>query len=175
MKAITLDAERQMHLTPDSGIIVRNNPWFVPEDSAHWECHPLVGVRIDRLGMHIDLRFARRYYNSMVVATHQRAVHDEAASAEWLRDGALAMGTPVALGGSDEVLALDIAGLRLDIPVSQFEQLVNAAIEYISRFVTLRTGDLVLLPIGAPALPVREGTDFDCEVNGDVVLKFKTR
>lgn len=175
MKAITLDAERALHLTPDSGIIVRANPWFVPDDSAHWECHPLIGVRIDRLGMHIALKFADRYYNSFVMATHQRAAHDECPTAEWMRDGALAAGEPVALDTLGDTLSLDIAGLRVDIAIADFRSLVNAAIEYVSRFVTLRTGDLLLLPIGAPALPVREGTDFDCELNGNIVLKFKTR
>lgn len=135
-----------MVLTPDSGVTPCRNPWFVRP--GLWFPLHLYGVRIDRLGTNIAAKFARRYYNEVVTAVHPYNIEHKGAdaTADWYADGALIVSDPMdADGVAPEVLA----------PIDE-------AIAYAAATMTLKTGDLILLPdpvdITVPALT--EGENY---------------
>ena len=52
-------------LKPDSAILPRKNPFFIPpfSDDVHYEVEVL--VKINKVGKHISKRFAHKYYNEI--------------------------------------------------------------------------------------------------------------
>lgn len=164
MKAIYVGSLEpvDIQVIPDSGIISRGNPFFIPEPGA-WEGRILTGVRISRLGMHIPPKFASRYYDGALAAIHPVPVDGAGAGTtlEWVRDGALVAGpvTPI-----DQATALDPDRAAFE-----------AAIAAVSRYVTLRTGDILLLPTDSEPLELTEGLTAILEAPGPLRLKLKVR
>lgn len=152
MKAICIDSLEQplqLHVVPDSGVNGRNRPWFVPDDMGDGcQAVPYAGAVVDRLGMHIGEQFARRYYNSLAAAVHLRS--DKADKAvEWCRDDNLTAGTEhTPAAGFDEAFLAD----------------VDRAIATVSRFMTLKTGDLVLLRTDRAPVTVHIGDNQAVDV-----------
>src|SRR5690606_12165865 len=52
-------------LKPDTAILVKKQPFFIPDFSndVHYEVEVL--VKINRIGKHIDKKFAHKYYNEI--------------------------------------------------------------------------------------------------------------
>lgn len=166
MKAITLFDTIQpgVALTPDSGVTPSRNPYFVP-DSAERRAVVLIGARIDRLGTHISPKFASRYFNEILTAVHPYVADTEPFPGliiDWLRDSALIVSdaVPKSFAETDVLERLD------------------EAIVAVSRFTTLKTGDIVLLPTSVPAYgPLTEGSNIMISPNtaGFPLITLKVR
>ena len=52
-------------LKPDTAILLKKQPFFIPDfsDDVHYEVEVL--VKINRVGKHIDKKFANKYYNEI--------------------------------------------------------------------------------------------------------------
>lgn len=52
-------------LKPDTSILLKKQPFFIPDfsDDVHYEVEIL--VKINRVGKHIDAKFAHKYYNEI--------------------------------------------------------------------------------------------------------------
>ena len=71
--ALTYGADSQsrpIEMAPDSAVVYRGNPWFVPDTDRRWQASFWLAAVIDRLGKNISARFARRYYNNVCLAAH---------------------------------------------------------------------------------------------------------
>ena len=134
MKAITL-IERHAYLTPDSGVTHCRNPFFIPDEAVWWP-YTLIGVKIDRLGMKIAQKFARRYYSEVVSAVHPSPRPSDN-DFEWMRDGALIISDTVSRENVSENLLT----------------MFDSSISRVSRYVTLKTGDLIFIPAPATEVP----------------------
>lgn len=57
--------EPVIFLKPDSAIVLKNNPFIIPpfSNDVHYEVEVL--VKINRVGKHIDKKFAHKYYNEI--------------------------------------------------------------------------------------------------------------
>lgn len=176
---------RTMVVSPDSAVIYRSNPWFVPEDTdATWQASFWVAAVIDRLGKNINARFARRYYNNVCIVAHPANISPSAEGdpLQWMRDGAVVKGPDIPLAQlPDSIIpALQMAGAErqdlapLDKPVL-LDALDNAVVT-VSATATIKTGDLLLIPF-QPVMPlqVAERTDFQVYLCQTPALKFKTR
>lgn len=60
-----LPSEPVIFMKPDSAILPKGRPFFIPDFSkeVHYECELL--IRIDRLGKRIEERFAHKYYSQI--------------------------------------------------------------------------------------------------------------
>ena len=52
-----------LFLKPDSSLILKNRPFFIPEfsDEIHYETELI--IKISRIGKHIQRKFSHKYYN----------------------------------------------------------------------------------------------------------------
>lgn len=153
----------------DTALLGKKAPFFIPDFSnqttvsLHW------AVRISRLGKGVNRRFAHRYYDAAGVALHFTAhpllENLQAQGLPWDLatgfDGAVALGdfqpyvhenhaTPACLAPA--VLTIDHAE-RAALPALRPGEVADEALEMLSRFYTLRQGDVLLLP-GTPAVEV---------------------
>lgn len=146
----------------DSALLKDGKPFFVPDFMGQIDYETEIVVRICRLGKSIPARFAHRYYDAVTVGIDftardmQRKARAEGRPWDICKgfDGSAAIGEWVDVSKFRDIQAihfhLDINGKAVQEGcTSDMLFKVDEIIEYISRFYTLKTGDI--LYTGTPA------------------------
>jgi acylpyruvate hydrolase len=151
-----LPDEPVVFLKPDSSILKKNKPFFLPDfsDNIHYEVE--VVIKISKLGKGISAKFAPRYYDEVTVGIDVTARDIQSRMAAkglpWelskCFDGAAPLGEYIPVGSVNDMANLDF---RLEINNKIVQQSntcdmifgFNEIIEYVSEFFTLKTGDLI--------------------------------
>jgi len=168
MHTVELDGQAYRPETPviftkaDSALLKDGKPFFVPDDMGRIDYEGELVVRICRLGKAIPERFAYRYYDAVTGGLDFTARDMQAKARKeglpWTIckgfDGSAIIGDWVPVGEllpDDKQPSLQSLHFRLDkngAPVQQgftgdmlFS--VDALISYLSRYFTLKTGDLL--------------------------------
>ena len=172
----------------DSALLRNGKPFFVPDWASRVDYEAEVVVRICRLGKGIPLRFAHRYYDAVTVGIdftardwQQRA---RAKGHPWTIckgfDGSAAIGEWVEKDSLGDIQDLHF---RLEKDGATVQQghtadmlyTVDELIAYISRFFTLRTGDLLYTGTPAGVGPVVEGNHLEGWIEQQKVADFWCR
>lgn len=146
----------------DSALLKDGKPFFVPDFMGQIDYETEIVVRICRLGKSIPAQFAHRYYDAVTVGIDftardmQRKARAEGRPWDICKgfDGSAAIGEWVDVSKFRDIQAihfhLDINGKTVQEGcTSDMLFKVDEIIEYISRFYTLKTGDI--LYTGTPA------------------------
>lgn len=172
----------------DSALLNQGKPFFVPDHLGRIDYEAEVVVRICRLGKNIAERFAHRYYDALTVGIDftardlQRQASDK--GLPWTIskgfDGSAVIGEWV-----DKAKFLDIQRLHFHLDIngrtvqdgctSDMLCGVDALIAYISRFFTLKTGDLLYTGTPAGVGPVSIGDHLEGWLEERRVLDFHCR
>jgi 2-keto-4-pentenoate hydratase/2-oxohepta-3-ene-1,7-dioic acid hydratase in catechol pathway len=175
MKSLYVTKDNQIFISPDSAIVSRGNPWFMPEDAVDWQGKVLIGTCITRLGMYISQKFAPRYYKNFIAAVHTFSPNANA-SVQWCRDGALVTGPGLVDANVNDKLSLSVDNSALaEVDTESLRETINKTIAYVSTYITLKTGDLILLDSNIDPFNITEGFDFDVTFGSEKMLHFKTR
>ena len=143
-------------LKPDSALLLKNQPFFIPEfsEDVHYEAE--VVVRINRLGRHIDRKFAHRYYNQVALGIDftardiqqmckQKGLPWEPAKA-FDRSAAVSEFIDLQTAGPIQALnfSLNINDKQVQLgDTSEMLFSVDDIIAHVSQFMTLKIGDLI--------------------------------
>ncbi len=162
-----LDNERPQEpvvfLKPDTSILLDKNPFFIPEFSNDIHHEVEVVVKINRLGKHIDQKFAHKYYDEVGLGIDFTARDLQARLKEqglpWEKSKSFDGATVVS---RDFLKVEDLGDLNnLDFTLHKNEQLqqkgntshmlwkIDEIIAHVSQFFTLKIGDLIFT--GTPA------------------------
>jgi len=177
-------------MKPDTAMLRNNDPFYIPAFTreVHYECELV--VRINRVGRCIEERFARRYYDEVGLGIDftardlqrdaiVRGLPWEAAKAFDYSAALSPVFIPLAdLGGDVQRLrfALSINGeVRQQGDTSQMLFPVGRLISHLSRFVTLKMGDLIFTGTPAGVGPVAPGDTLRAELEGRELLNFDIR
>ena len=162
-----LPAEPIVFLKPDSSIIKNNKPFFLPGFSNNIQYEAELVIKISRLGKGISPKFAHRYYDEITVGIDitARDIQNRHAAAglPWelskCFDGAAPIGKFIPVNSIGDLKNLDF---RLELNGRVVQQgttsdmifSFNYIIAYLSKFFTLKTGDLIFTgtPSGVGAL-----------------------
>ncbi len=183
------NARPVIFLKPDSAILDRGNPFFLPDFSTDLQYEAEVVVRICRLGKCIAPRFARRYYDAVTVGIDftardlQRQFQKEGKPWELSKgfDGSATVGTFIPLeeaGGNVQDLHfhLDIDGKRVQSGhTADMLFTVDEIITYVSRFMTIKMGDLLFTGTPAGVGPVAIGQRLEGYIGERKLLDFHIR
>ncbi len=172
----------------DSSLLKGGRPFFLPDDlgPVHYETELV--VRICRLGKSVPVRFAHRYYDAVTCGIDFTAVDVLRRLASkglpWdlskSFDGAAAIGEWVVLdqtaGVQDLHFHLDINGQTVQRGYTK-DMLcrVDELIAFISRFFTLRTGDILFTGAPSPSAPVHENDHLVGYIEDKKVLEFNVK
>lgn len=172
----------------DSALLKDHKPFFVPDHLGRIDYETELVVRICRLGKNIPERFAHRYYDAVTVGIDftarelQTQLRSKGLPWELCKgfDGSAAIGDWV-----DKDLLRDIQQLHfhLDINGKTVQQglssdmlfKVDEIISYISRFFTLKTGDLLYTGTPAGVGPVSIGDHLEGYLEDRKVLELHCR
>jgi acylpyruvate hydrolase len=154
--------EPVLFMKPDSSLLMKNKPFFLPEFSNEIHHEVEIVVRINRLGKHIEKRYAHRYYNEISLGIDftardlQNRCKKEGKPWEIAKafDGSAVLGEFIRL---DELPDRNAIPFHLDINGRTVQEgntkdmlfSIDRIIEYVSGFVTFKMGDL--LYTGTPA------------------------
>lgn len=152
----------------DSSLLSGGRPFFLPDFTQRCEYETELVVRIGRLGRSIPERFAHRYYDEVTVGIDftardlQQKLRAEGLPWDLCKgfDGSAAIGEWVALKDLPPVQDLHF---RLALNGTTVQQghtadmlhTVDHIVSYVSRFFTLKTGDLIFTGTPAGVGPVK--------------------
>ncbi len=154
--------EPVIFMKPDTALLKDGKPFFLPDfsDDVHYETELV--VKINRLGKNIGERFAHRYYDEITVGIDFTARDLQRKQKELGLPWEIAKGfdNSAAIGGfisKEEVADIQNVNFHLEINNETVQQgntsemiyPVDKIIAYISRFFTLKIGDLIFT--GTPA------------------------
>jgi 2-keto-4-pentenoate hydratase/2-oxohepta-3-ene-1,7-dioic acid hydratase in catechol pathway len=148
--------EPVVFMKPDSSILKNNKPFFLPgfSDNIHYEVE--VVVKISKLGKGISAKFAPRYYDELTLGIDITArdiqTRQAKAGMPWelskCFDGAAPVGSFIPVKSISNINSLDFR-LEINEKVVQRSNTsdmifsCDAIVEYVSKFFTLKTGDLI--------------------------------
>ena len=155
-----LDNERPEHpiifMKPDTAILLKNQPFFIPDFSndVHHEVEIL--VKISRVGKHIDRKFAHKYYDEIGLGIDftARDLQQELKSKglPWEKaksfDGAAVIGNFISKEAFKDVNEIGFSLQKNEEVVQKGNTnlmlwKIDALIEYISKYFTLKIGDII--------------------------------
>lgn len=149
---------------PDTALAKPTDDFYLPPVCAGVSFAVCYAIKINRLGRHIEPRFAHRYYSETNVGVclygHPAQTGEATYSFPWLPgtvlDYSLSMPRTFMEKGQPECITL-----ALDNSPERVFQLPNAqrleeALAYVSQFVYLKMGDMVLLELHKP-IPISPG------------------
>ncbi|MCH1533971.1 MAG: fumarylacetoacetate hydrolase family protein [Schleiferiaceae bacterium] len=155
--------EPVVFLKPDTALLLKKHPFFIPEHSNDVHHEIEVVVKINRLGKHIEPRFAHKYYNEIGLGIDFTARDVQAKCKEkglpWEKakafDGSAAVSRFFSLDTlekeiNDVNFHLDINGKTVQTGhTANMLFSVDEIISHVSKYFTLKTGDLIFT--GTPA------------------------
>ena len=174
-------------MKPDSAIIKNGKHFYVPDFLGQIDYEAEIVVRINKLGKSIPARFAHRYYDAITVGIDFTARDMQrrliAAGEPW--DMSKGFDGSAVLGEFRPVEQYEINNIDFSLTIndevvqsassSQMLFPVDEVIAYVSRFCTLKTGDLIFTGTPAGAGPVQISTHLKGYIGDDKVLDFHVR
>ncbi|MEP5338532.1 MAG: fumarylacetoacetate hydrolase family protein [Algibacter sp.] len=149
-------------LKPDTAILLKKQPFFIPDfsDDIHHEVEVL--VKINRVGKHIDRKFAHKYYEEIGLGIDFTArdlqSQLKAKGLPWEKakafDGSAVIGNWMSVNDVADVNVIEFSLKKNDNIVqkgntSHMLWKIDELIEYVSKYFTLKIGDIIFT--GTPA------------------------
>ena len=180
--------EPTIFMKSDSSLLKDGKPFFIPDFSSEIHYETELVVKIDRLGKNIAERFAHRYYSEVTVGIDftardlQRRLREQGLPWEISKafDNSAAIGTFIPLEKAGDVNQLSF---HLDMNGKTVQQgntadmlfSVDQIIAYVSRFFTLKIGDLIYTgtPVGVGTVSI--GDHLEGYLGEQKLLDFHVR
>lgn len=172
----------------DSSLLKDGKPFFVPDDMGRIDYETEIVVRICRLGKAIPARFAHRYYDAVTVGIDftarelQAELRKKGLPWEMCKgfDGAAVIGEWVSVEKFRDVQALQF---HLDINGKTVQEgctsdmlfKIDEIIEYISKYFTLKTGDIIYTGTPVGVGPVNIDDHLTGYIEDRKVLEFNIK
>ena len=149
-------------LKPDTAILLKKQPFFIPDfsDNVHYEVEVL--VKINKVGKYIDKKFAHKYYDDIGLGIDftARDLQSQLKSKglPWEKaksfDGAAVIGQWIPKTEVKDVNNIQFSLKKNDEIVqngnsSHMLWKIDELIEYVSKYFTLKIGDIIFT--GTPA------------------------
>lgn len=183
-----IPVEPVVFLKPDSAILKKNKPFFLPDFSQMIQYETEVVVKISRLGKGISPEYAGRYYDEITLGIDITArdiqAKNAAAGLPWELskgfDGSAPLGEFIPVSTVKDVNNIDF---RLEINEKIVQQgntsdmifNINELIAYVSRYFTLKTGDLLFTGTPAGVGPLKKNDNLIAYLGDKPLLDFMIR
>jgi len=172
----------------DSALLKDGKPFFVPDFMGRIDYEAELVVRICRLGKTIPVQFAHRYYDAVTVGIDftarewQEKLQAEGKPWELCKgfDGSAAIGKWIP---TDRFINIQTLRFHLDVNQNTVQEgyagdmlfKIDELIAYISRFFTLKTGDLLYTGTPVGVGEVRINDRLEGYLEGQKVLEVRCK
>lgn len=183
-----IPTEPVIFMKPDSALLQSRKPFFIPDftNEVHHELE--IVIKINKVGKHIKQKFAHKYYDSISVGIDFTARDVQ----QKQKENGLPWEIAKAFDGS--------APIGKFLPVDQFEDLnninfklekngiivqegntknmifnVDSLIEHISKYFTLKIGDLIYTGTPAGVGPIAIGDQLNAYIEDQNLLQISVK
>lgn len=181
--------EPVIFMKPDSALLRNNEPFFIPgfSNEMHYECELI--IRINRLGKNIETHYASRYYDEVGLGIDftardlQRQLRDK--GLPWEKSKAFDRSAAIS---SEFIAKEDLPYLKsIKFQLKKNGQLVQSGdsadmlfsldeiISEVSKFFTLKIGDLIYTGTPAGVGPVAIGDRLEGFLEGRKLFDFEVK
>lgn len=171
-------------MKPETALLKDNKPFYLPNFSERIDYECELVVRISKMGKNISKKFANRYYDEIGLGIDftARDLQNEfkAAGAPWEICKGFDSSAPVSEFISKE--GYDINNLRFSLKkngetvqngnTSDMVFSVDEIIEYVSKFFTLKTGDLIFTGTPVGVGPVKINDHLEGYIGDKLMFQF---
>ena len=175
-------------IKPDSAILLQKMPFVIPtfSNDIHHEVEVL--VKINKLGKHIDTKFAHKYYDEIGLGIDftARDVKNELKQKglPWEKaksfDGAALIGDWIYKADIKDIADLSFSLSKNGKIVQQGQSshmlwTIDEIIAYVSQYFTLKIGDIIFTGTPAGVGPVASGDQLVGELEGHQLFSIKVK
>ena len=188
MKRTFDSSEPVLFMKPDTALLKDGNPFFLPDFSDDVQYETELVVKVSRLGKNISERFAHRYYDEVTVGIDFTARDLQKKQKELGLPWEIAKGFDhsAAIGSFISMEAAgDLQGLSFHLDINgetvqsgnsrEMIYTVDRIIAYISRFFTLKIGDLIFTGTPAGVGPVKINDHLQGYLKERKLLDFRVK
>lgn len=183
-----IPTEPVFFMKPDTALLKDGEPFYFPEFTKDLHHEIEIVLKINKVGKHIEEQFANKYYDEIGLGIDFTARDLQNIAKEkgmpWEKakafDGSAPIGkfiSKTALGNLNDIsFELKIngksrqAGNTKDLLFS-FDKIIS----YVSKFVTLKVGDLIYTGTPEGVSAVHIGDKLQGYINGDIFLEFDVK
>ena len=180
--------EPVIFLKPDTALLPKSMPFFYPSFSKDIHYEAELVVKIDRVGKNISRKFAHKYYSELSVGIDFTARDLQQEYKEkglpWEKAKAFDGSAPVGrFIPKEKFQNLDDLNFSLEIDGEIKQQgntgnmlfSIDAIIEYVSQFFTLKIGDLIFTGTPEGVGPILINHHFEAYLEEEKVLDLKIK
>ncbi len=175
-------------LKPDSAILAKNQPFFIPpfSNDIHYEVEVL--IKINKVGKYIIQKFAHKYYDEIGLGIDFTARDIQAKCKEkglpWEKakafDGSAVIGKFLPKEKLGDLSNLSFKLLKNDVLVQDGNTnamlwQIDELISYVSQFFTLKKGDIIFTGTPAGVGSVRENDILKGSIQKDELFSIKIK
>lgn len=179
-------SEPVIFMKPETALLRENKPFFLPDFSTDVQYELEVVVRISKMGKNISEKFAPRYYDAYGLGVDftardlQRKFKEQ--GGPWELCKGFDNSAPVSeFIPKEELGDLSSLSFHLDLNGTTVQRgntkdmifNVDAIVSYVSRFFTLKTGDLIFTGTPVGVGPVKIGDRLEGYLGDRKMLDFK--
>lgn len=179
----SLPSEPVVFLKPDSSLLKNNKPFFLPEFSSMIQYEAEVVIKISRLGKGIEAQYAYRYFDeiSLGIDITARDIQNRnsASGLPWelskCFDGAAPVGRFIPITSIPDPESIDFS-LEINGEMVQSGNTsdmifnINELVSYVSRYFTLKTGDLIFTGTPSGVGPLRRNDNLVGRIGNETLL-----
>ena len=180
--------EPVIFLKPDTSIILKKQPFFIPDFSNDIHHEVEIIVKINRVGKYISKEFAHKYYDKIGLGIDFTArdiqQNQKKFGLPWEKakafDGSALIGKWVNKTSFDDINDINFSLMKNNELVqqgntSQMLWDIDSIIAYVSSFFTLKIGDIIFTGTPAGVGAVKENDKLKGFINGDEFFDLKIR
>jgi len=180
--------EPVLFLKPETAIIPKKMPFFIPDFSNNIHHELELVIRINRLGKHIQERYAHKYFDEVTVGIDFTArdvqAHCKKNGLPWEKakafDGSAAVGRFVSKSQYKNVNNLNIELLKNNETIqngntSEMLFSIEKLIAYISQYFTLKIGDLIYTGTPSGVSQVAKNDRLDLLLEGENLASINVK
>jgi acylpyruvate hydrolase len=174
---------------PDTALLRNNNPFYYPDFSKDVHHEVELVIRIAKEGKNIQEKFAGKYFDSIGVGIDFTARDLQQKAKEKGLPWDIAKGFNGSAPVSDKFLPVgafsDLGNVNFSLKINgEFKQQGNTSlmlfgfgyiISYLSKFFTLKTGDLIFTGTPKGVGPVKVGDTLSAYIENEKLLEFEVK
>lgn len=175
-------------MKPDTALLKDGEAFYLPDFSNDIHHEIEIVIRINKVGKHIDEQFAHKYYDEIGLGIDFTARDLQAKCKEkglpWEKAKAFDGSAPLGKFIKKEQLG-DLNNLSFELKINgEPRQIGNTkdllfsfdkVISYVSKFVTLKVGDLIYTGTPEGVGPVKIGDKLQGFMKGELLLEFEVK
>ena len=182
----TAQEQPLLYIKPDTAVHNRELPLYIPDFTGDLRAQVVLMVKLSKQGKCILEKFASKYYEQvslgLALTAYDRQQQLQATANPWELatsfDNSMVVGNfqPIEHLQQEDMAILSQDGQVLEqLPLQPALQLLPLALRTVSEYMTLRTGDLVALPLTNTLYAIRADTTWQASVQTELLFSVTVK